>query len=175
MRKRMLLFFLASILLLSACKTAEQKEAEAQHKEEERLQAIAEMGEMNRQRAAERNRALESERFTSAKRYVEEALLEIAPEVEFTISLDASGYYDATEEELSRTVDSPETAREFFDDDSRLLIEGDWDKAVDEPDEILNGLMERGISGGLNWQFGGSEYTFDAASGKWEWHPAEGY
>ena len=146
-------------------------EAEAEHS-----QAVQEMGEQNRQALAERKKILESALFTSAQEYVLDVLEEASPDCEYTLTLDVSGYYGATDEVLAEVVDTKDAAKAFFDSEYRLLIEGNWrDVYGDGPEPLLKVLMEHGISGGLDWQFGGPCYTFDAGTGKTMFHPAEGY
>ncbi len=88
----------------------------------------------------------QSQLYASACEYYENALKEIAPDVDFDYSLEPwFKYNDMDEEEFNVTIDSKEKALKYFNIQSDIYI--DYVTAGLVPEELIDELMERGISG----------------------------
>ena len=168
-----ILLALALVLPLVGCNT-EDTEAEAQRKEEERLQAIHEMGEENRKFHAKRQAFLDSDLYAAGMKYLTGVLEELVPGGEIEITLEPGDYIDATEYELAAIPDTGEGWQEFFSHAELYFMVNYWDFDID-PHELCEALLARQISGSMFAdQFYEDEWILDATQGTWDFYRKPG-
>ncbi len=123
----------------------------------------------------------QSQLYASACEYYENALKEIAPGAEFAYSLEPwIKYEDMDEEEFNVTIDSREKALKYFSIQSDIYV--DYVTAGLVPEELIDELMKRGISGTMPCLTGRTSdgsmceaWSFEASDGSVEINNTPGY
>lgn len=168
-----ILLALALVLPLVGCNT-EDTETETQRKEEERLQAIHEMGEENRKFHAKRQAFLDSDLYAAGTEYLTGILGELVPDGEIKITLEPGDYINATEDELAAIPDTDEGWQEFFSRAELSFKVNFWDFGID-PHELCEALLARQISGRMAADdYSGDEWLLDAPQGVWDFYKEPG-
>ena len=162
-----LLAFLC-ILMLAACKTAEQKEAEHQ-------QALQASEESAKQRREQWRAFADSTLYATGTAYLESVLKELALgcTLELDLEPNASWYQSPlSEEALSTSVSDTETARLCFADMYTTVYIDYWNHNV-EPETLCKALLENGVGGRLMAaEKGGDAWQLNAENGTYEFYRA---
>lgn len=159
--KRFLSMLLAALMLfpiltLSACKKDEENH--------ERI--LNEIAESNRVKNEKRQAFLSSEPCTLAYAYVADALSQLLPECEPTISLEPGALFGADLSVFSDFSENAETRLSFFSQAQLYIAVNFWDFDID-PLQLCDRLMARQISGELAADaYGEDTYRMDAVSGE---------
>ena len=144
------------------------QESKAQASEEARQQLIQEMGEENRARNEKRQAFLHSPLHEAGMGYLRVTLEELMPGCKMEISLEPGDYRDAAPEELEKVPENMEEWAAFFSRASLSFNVNHWDYKQ-EPEEICEKLMERGISGNMNAdEWNSDRWYFRADTGETE-------